>query len=141
MKESILHIHSVVRYFSMFLIFSVMVWSYLNWKKEKAYTKWHEVVARINIGVNHLQMLLGIILMTHSPFVSYDSERLNNPKVFHWSITHPVFMMLAVVMVTMALMVVRNKKDDLSKHRLTFVFNLLAFTFLSSGIWLMYKHH
>ena len=87
--------------------------SWRGWKYKKEYKKWNEIGARISIGLVHSQMLLGILLMTHSPKVSF--VHLADSTTFFWSILHPSLMMTAIVLVTLALMVVRNLSSSQKK--------------------------
>jgi uncharacterized membrane protein len=57
-----------------------------------------------------------------------------NHQTIIWTYVHPALMMLSIVFVTLALMAVRNKKEDAQKHYLTFVFNTLAAIFLLIGL-------
>lgn len=130
MEASLLHIHSILRYAVLFIIPICTVVAYLKWQQKKSYTKSDEILARINIGINHSQMLMGIILMTHSSNVSFASGSLSDHNNLTWSIIHPALMMMSIVFVSLALMGVRNKKDDSKKHFLSFSYNLSAFALL-----------
>ncbi len=134
MKEVILHYHSIF----MFLVFGVVsvctIFGFYNWLKGKPYTKLHEVLSRTNIGIVHSQMLLGIILMTHSANVNYGSNQPPNKITDYWSYAHPAIMMAGIILVTLSLILVRNKKTDRQKHKLTFLFNILALLLVSVGI-------
>ena len=87
-----------------------------------------------NIGIVHSQMLLGIILMTHSAKVNYGGPQLPNKISEYWSYAHPAIMMAGIILVTLSLILVRNKKLDQQKHKLTFLFNVLALVVVSAGI-------
>jgi hypothetical protein len=131
MASSILSFHSILRYAVLLIVPICAIIAFMSWKKKAAYKKSHEVLARINIGINHLQMLIGIIFMTHSTNVSTSNQ---NHQTIIWTYVHPALMMLSIVFVTLALMAVRNKKEDAQKHYLTFVFNTLAAIFLLIGL-------
>ena len=134
MKESLIFYHSNLKYVVLFVIVAVAIFAYINWKKQKPYTNLHNILTRLNIGLNHAQMLLGVILMTHSPNVSYNSASLSNKLTLFWSIIHPTIMFAAIVFVTLSLMLVRNKKNDIQKHRITFIMNLLALIAVLIGL-------
>ncbi len=128
MESNLVSIHKFLSYLVLIIIPFAAIIAYINWKKQRPYLKIHEILARVNIGFIHLQMMLGIILMTHSAKVSY--SMLDNHLILFWSLIHPAIMFISIILVTLALMLVRNKKSDIAKHRQTFIFNGLAFVFI-----------
>ena len=111
--------------------------SFYGWIKNRPYIKRDELQSRMNIGIVHLQMLMGIILMTHSTKLSYNSFSFSNNVTNYWSYFHPILMFAGIICVTLALILVRNKKDDQQKHLYTWVLNLLASVFIGLAMNLM----
>lgn len=130
----LLDIHSVFKYLALGIILLVTIISYFGWKKQKLYTKANEILTRLNIGIVHSQMLIGIILLTHSSKVSYKSNDLNNSTFLYYSILHPAIMFIAIILVSLSLMYVRNLKLDLQKYKLTFLFNFFALIIILFGV-------
>jgi 4-hydroxybenzoate polyprenyltransferase len=114
-----------------------LTYSFYGWIKKRPYKKINEIYSRTNIGLVHTQMLMGLILLTHSTKLSYSS--FSNTVTNYWSYFHPTFMFSGIICVTLALILVRNKKDDQQKHLFTWVLNLLAFIFIGFALFLMPK--
>jgi hypothetical protein len=138
MKDSILHIHHILQFIVPAIIAINAGYALACWRRDKPYTKASEVMARVNIGFTHLQMLFGIILLTHSTKVLYGGGT-PGPGSAYWSWVHPGVMFGGVIFVTLALLRVRKKKGDTEKHRLGFIFNALALAFMLAGLALMPK--
>jgi hypothetical protein len=96
----------------------------------------HNVMARMNIGFSHLQMLFGIILMTHSNKLAFGNVN-PPPDAGYWTWTHPIIMFSGITCVTLALILPRNRKNDSDKHRISFILNTLGLVFVLTGLILM----
>lgn len=114
-----------------------MNFSFYGWRKNKPYKKINEIFSRTSIGLVHTQMLLGLILMTHSTKLSYKSFTFSNTVTNYWSYFHPILMFAGIICVTLALILIRNKNDDQQKHLNTWVLNLLAFLFIGLALYMM----
>jgi vacuolar-type H+-ATPase subunit I/STV1 len=117
----------------------VSIGSFYNWIRKSPYKKLSEIKSRVNIGLVHTQMLLGIILMTHSTKLSYSSFSFTNTITNYWSYFHPILMFAAIICVTLSIVLVRNMKEDQQKHLFTWVLNILAFLFIGFALYLMPK--
>jgi hypothetical protein len=95
-----------------------------NWEKQNEYTLGHSLLARLTIGLVHAQMLIGILLMTHSPKVQWN--QLNDVKFNFWTLVHPTIMTCAIISVTLSLLAVRRMSNDVQKHKWSFIFNLMG---------------
>jgi hypothetical protein len=104
------------------------IYSFRHWRLNKIYTKRNEIMARLSIALVHSQMLLGILLMTHSPKVNF--QQLDEHQHFLYSILHPALMMLAIIAITLALMIVRNLKTNSLKNKWTLIFNSLGYAII-----------
>lgn len=127
-------IHQLHVFFSDVAIYtSVLIAAYFMWRKKTAsvFTKTDEIVARINIGVNHLQMMLGIILATHSNHIKFSSE--TNPQLF-FTYLHPIFMGAGIVFITLAFIISRNKTDNAQRFNIASTYSVLGVVFYLSGL-------
>jgi 4-hydroxybenzoate polyprenyltransferase len=137
MTEFIFTWHQKLWALVMAFILISMNFSFYGWRKKRPYKKINEIFSRTNIGLVHTQMLMGIILMTHSTKLSYNSFSFSNTVTNYWSYVHPILMFAGIICVTLALILVRNKKDDQQKHLYTWVLNSLAFLFIGLALYLM----
>ncbi len=137
MVDKIFHIHSGLWIAVLFSIGFTAIYFFLQQKAKSPYKKFHEVICRVNIGIVHLQMMLGVIVMTHSPFVTSDFNK--SYKALYFTVLHPLLMLASVVFVTLSLILVRKLNDDDKKHRRTFLFNLIALFLLIVAITAMPK--
>lgn len=131
MRDSLLYYHHIFSFLVPLTIFLCMVTAFYNWRTGKEFRLIHNIMSRVNIGVAHSQMLIGIILYTHR------AESLPMQTIPYWNIPHATVMSMAIVFVTMALIRVRIKPSDFEKHRLTFVYNALALFAIAFGYMMM----
>lgn len=131
MRDSLLHYHNIFSFLVPLTIFICMVTAFYNWRTGNEYRLIHNIMSRVNIGVAHAQMLIGIILYTHRV------ESVQMSTIPYWNVPHATVMSLAIVFVTLALIRVRIKPNDIEKHRLTFVYNALALFSIAIGFMMM----
>lgn len=131
MRDSLLHYHNIFSFLVPLTIFICMVTAFYNWRTGNEYRLIHNIMCRVNIGVAHAQMLIGIILYTHR------AESVQMQTITYWNVPHATVMSLAIVFVTLALIRVRIKPSDFEKHRLTFVYNALALFSIAIGFMMM----
>lgn len=134
MAETLHTVHAFLRSACLVVVGVAVVVSLVGVLQQRAYSRWHEAMARLNIGVNHLQMMVGIILMTHSANVAFDGRTMSDATIRLWTVLHPGLMMAGIVCVTLALIVVRRLTDDARKHRFSLVFNVAASAFYGVGL-------
>ncbi len=131
MYATLVSIHTFLRIIVLVIVPIALLVSYYAWRQKQAYTKFHELIARLNIGINHAQFLVGLILLTHSPKV--DFNQLSTAPHLRYSILHPVVMLLAIAFVTFSFVLTRNKTESATRHKLSFRYNLIAYVLLLIG--------
>lgn len=136
MKDTILHLHHTLRLVVPVVIAINAGYSLVSWRQDRPYTMFHNVLGRMNIGFSHLQMMFGIILMTHSEKLSYGTST-PHPDAGYWTLTHPIIMFSGITCVTLALILPRRKKNEAEKHRISFILNALGLAFILTGLALM----
>lgn len=125
MYTSFLHIHSFTRYILLVLLVVVIVKSLIGWLSRSQFSKGDNVLAVMNMGFAHLQVIIGLILYYQSPNVKLGEGMMTN-AFRYWSVEHLSLMLVAVILISIGRISSKKAKDDSTKHKRLFIYNALA---------------
>ena len=132
MYTGLLHSHFYLRWIVLALLIIVIVSSLVGWMNKKDYSSTDNKLSLYLFIATHLQLLLGLILYTQSPWVQFGNLKVK--EVRYWTVEHLTIMLVAIVLITMARITAKKMSSDEAKHRRMFIFNLIALIIILAGI-------
>ena len=128
MYESLLPVHSSLRYLVLLLLVAVIIKSLMGFSGKKPFGKTDNILGLTLFSVTHTQLLVGLILYFISPFVKFSGEGMKDPSVRYWTTEHIVMMIAAIALITVARTTSKKMADSAAKHKRMLIFNTLALT-------------
>ncbi|WP_420153166.1 hypothetical protein [Siphonobacter sp.] len=121
--------HSIFRWLVLLSLIYALARAIQGYRSERVFTKTDDSVRHWTATIAHVQLLIGIILYTQSPLVSYyfgtsRKEALAEP--FFFSIIHIALMLLAVVGITLGSSMAKRKPTANGKFLTQIVWFSLA---------------
>lgn len=129
MYPTLLFLHSIFRWLVLLSLIYALVRAIQGYRSGRVFTKTDDSIRHWTATIAHVQLLIGIILYTQSPLVSYyfgtsRKEALAEP--FFFSIIHIVLMLLAVVGITLGSSMAKRKPTANGKFLTQIVWFSLA---------------
>jgi len=130
MLTGLLHIHSLLRYLILFFLVITVLKSFSGWFGKKQYLPGDKKMSLFTLITAHLQLVLGLVLYFISPNVQAGpanmGEAMKNPTLRFWAVEHISMMIIAIILITLGYSLAKRGKDDVTKHKRTAMFFLLA---------------
>lgn len=134
MHNTLLTIHSVLRFAVLAFLLVVIIKSLAGWSSKSAYTRSDDKLSLGLFSLTHLQFLMGLILYFVSPAVIFSGASMKNDAARYWLVEHAAMMLIAVVLITMARITAKKMSDSVSKHKRLFIFNTIALIIIVAAI-------
>ncbi len=134
--ETLILIHSYLRYFVLIALVLVIVKSLIGWLQAKPYTNLDNKMSLYLFIFTHMQLLIGLILFFTSKWVKFSGDSMKDDELRYWLVEHSSMMLIAIVLITMARITSKRMVVDVAKHRRMVVFNLLALVIIVVAIWM-----
>jgi len=115
-----------------------LIKSFIAYRKNQAHTEAHRKNGLMVLIIAHIQLTLGCILYFVSPMskagLSDMGAAMKDSTLRLYALEHPLMMILAIVFITMAYS--KSKKDiaDSLKHKVKWVYYLIALVLILSRI-------
>lgn len=138
MYQSILPLHSLVRWFVLISLLFSIYQAYKGWFTNRVFTKFDNLAMIWTTRIAQAQLVLGICLYFISPIVDYflhnfkDAVRDNEIRFF--GMEHSVMMLIAVVLITVCSLQMKRKKTDRQKFRAMAIWLSIAFLIIIISI-------
>jgi heme A synthase len=138
MYTGLKHLHSFVPYLLLTVLVLALIKSFVAYRKNQAHTEAHRKTGLMVLILAHLQFTIGCILYFVSPMskagLSDMGAAMKDSTLRLYALEHPLMMILAIVFITMAYS--KSKKDiaDSLKHKLKWVYYLIALVLILSRI-------
>ncbi|UUC43835.1 hypothetical protein [Flavobacterium cerinum] len=121
MYPILLSLHSLFRWFvllSLLLAIGVAAFGYI---KKSAFSKSVNHLRHWTATISHIQLVIGMLLYTQSPFVSYfydtyKSGNLNTEALF-FGVIHIILMFIAILFISIGSAKAKRQTDDTQKYR------------------------
>ncbi|MEJ7647137.1 MAG: cytochrome B [Chryseolinea sp.] len=126
MYNTLLQIHSGIRYLVLLGLVVVIVKSFMGLINKSNYDKSDDRLSLFLFISTHTQLLFGLLLYFVSPFVTFGSTTMSDKITRYWTVEHLTGMLLAVALITIARISSKKMVDDTAKHKRMFIFNALA---------------
>ena len=134
MYQTLLLLHSYLRYFILILLVIVIVIALVGLISKKPYTRRDGKVGLFLFVCTHTQFLVGIVLYFVSPWVQFSGAAMKDPASRYWLVEHNTAMIIAIVLITLARTTSKKMPVDQDKHKRMLIFNLLALIIITVAI-------
>jgi len=138
MYTGLKHLHSFMPYLLLTVLVLALIKSFIAYRKNQAHTEAHRKNGLMVLIIAHIQLTLGCILYFVSPMskagLSDMGAAMKDSTLRLYALEHPLMMILAIVFITMAYS--KSKKDiaDSLKHKVKWVYYLIALVLILSRI-------
>lgn len=130
MFTGLLHVHSLLRYILLILIFISIAKSFSGWVGKKQYLQDDKNFALFTLIAAHLQLVVGLGVYFMSIEVKAAlanmSAAMKNSELRFWSVEHILMMVIAIALITVGYSLSKKGKTDEAKHKRVAIFFLLA---------------
>ncbi len=140
MQTGLLHLHNFLRWVILILLFVSIYIAYTGWSAKKTFQAKDKKIWLFTMIAAHITLLLGLyqtalgrygIFTTDLPAgISVMKDRFFR---FFW-VEHPVTMIVAIVLITLAHGVYKRPISDHEKYKKAFFYLLIALLLILSGI-------
>ena len=139
MYETVLFIHSWLRWIVTFFIILVLFRAFSGWIKKSNYTKLDKVFGGILLGTTHLQFLIGLILyFTLSPITKAAMGNMGfamkSTALRFWAVEHIVAMFAFLIFVQLGRTLSKKANTPSGKHKKCAIFTGIALLILIAGM-------
>ena len=133
MYTGLSHLHHYLPYVLFFLMGLVILKSIKGILNQEEYTKSDKKLGLFAMIVAHVQLTVGIALYFISDMVIGLGDAMKNATTRLYALEHPLMMVIAIVLLTMARSKTKNL-SDVSAHKKNLLFFLLALAAILSRI-------
>jgi len=126
MHDTLLLVHSYLRYFILIALLIVIVKSLIGWLNNRPYTPLDNKLSLYLLIFTHMQVVAGLILYFVSDVVQFTSETMKVKMLRYWTVEHLTAMIVVVVLITAARSTSKKMSSDQAKHKRLAIFNLIA---------------
>lgn len=125
--------HNIVRYLLLVALVLSFVNAFVKDFGKKPLVAADNIINRIALSLMHVQFLVGIVLYTQSPKVSFEAGFMKNPVYRYYTMEHITMMLVAVILVTIGIARVK-RLPEIKKHRSVWSFELIALVLISAAL-------
>lgn len=136
MYNTLLIAHTIFRWVVLLsLIYSITVAGQAFIKK-KPFTKTKNHIRHWTATICHIQLMLGIILYTQSPIVSYYTSVKDKPlgEAFFFSVLHIILMLIAVIVITIGSAKAKRESQAQKKFKIILLWFTAGFIIILIAI-------
>lgn len=129
MYPTLLFLHAIFRWLVLLSLIYALVRAIQGYRSGRSFTKTDDSIRHWTATIAHVQLLIGIILYTQSPLVSYyfgTSRKEELAEPFFFSIIHIALMLLAIVGITLGSSIAKRKTTANGKFGTQVVWFALA---------------
>lgn len=139
MYETVQFIHSYWAYLVLIVLIVAVVNSIVGYATDKEYGATNFRIALFTLIASHIQLLIGIVLYFTTPYFRAFSEVgmggvMADSTLRLYNIEHPIFMILAVVFITIGYSKHKGKLTSKPKFKLLAIFYTIALILMLSRI-------
>lgn len=127
MQHTLVIIHSLVRWLILLFGIWAVIRAILGVSSKSAYGASDAKAGLFFMIFLDIQMLLGIILLFVSPYVSFDmGTTMKTPGLRFFTVEHTIMAIIAIALVHIGRSKIKKLTDDARKHRTALIFFGLA---------------
>ncbi len=121
MYQTLLTVHSLVRWISLVLLVYMIIRAYSGWLSSGKFTSGDSSIRKWTITSLHLQLIIGIILYFISPittyFIGHFSETVGTRSIRFFGMEHVIMMLAAIVIATIGSARSKRRPEDILKFK------------------------
>ena len=121
MYQSLIIIHSIVRWFVLASLVYAIYRSYIGYTSNTVFSKRDNAVRHWTATIAHIQLVIGMLFYTQSPVIQYfwkhTKEALSNTEVLFFGLIHMGLMLAGIVIITIGSALAKRKKSDKEKFK------------------------
>lgn len=146
MQNVILYLHDILRWFVLVLLLLSIFKSFSGWRKERAFEPGDRKTWLFTLICLHLNLLIGLYLLLFgtmgilSAGLPPGTKLMENDYYRFFWIEHPVSMIIAVVLTTIAYGMAKKPVSDRLKFKKAFWLFLIALLFVLSAVPWPFRH-
>ena len=138
MYNSLLTAHSLFRWLVLLSVIYSVIHNYRGYKKKRSFNKFDNQLIYITATIINIQLIMGVWLYIISPFVDAFfkdvSKGLHLREVRFFAMEHGLMMLIAVVIITVASIKAKRKKDNTAKFRTIYIWYSIALIIILTNI-------
>lgn len=116
MYQSLLILHSLVRWLVLISLLVAIVRAYRGWLGNKRFLKMDNTARMVAVTTAHVQLVIGVILYFISPvvryFLNYFKEAVHQREIRFFGMEHITMMVIAIVLLTIGSAKTKRKITD-----------------------------
>jgi hypothetical protein len=129
MYTTLLFVHSIIRWFVLISLVYAIYRSYIGYRSKLLFSKSDDTVRHWAATIAHIQLVIGFTLYIKSPLVKYFWANKNghaspDGSFFGWM--HLLWMLIAIVVITIGSAKAKRKLNDAEKFRTLLVWFSIA---------------
>lgn len=121
MYQSLLILHSLVRWLVLISLLFAIIRAYSGWFGNKRFLKMDNTARIVAASSAHLQLVIGLTLYVISPvvryFLTYFKEAVHQREIRFFGMEHVTMMLLAIVLLTIGSAKTKRKTTDRQKFK------------------------
>lgn len=136
MGTGLIHLHGTLRWILLLLLVFALVNSFRGWLGKQKFTNGNRKVLLYTLIVSHIQLLLGLVLFFMNGWhkVWGQSDWMGTRALRFWALEHPLQMILAIVLITMAHSRAKKRGTNWTAHRTAGILLVFALLFIFAAI-------
>jgi hypothetical protein len=138
MYQSLLILHSLVRWLVLISLLVAIVRAYRGWLGNKRFLKADNTARMVAATTAHVQLVIGISLYFISPvvryFLNYFKEAVHQREIRFFGMEHITMMLVAIVLLTIGSAKTKRKTTDRQKFKTMAIWFTIALLIILSSI-------
>lgn len=127
---TLLSIHSIFRWLVVVSLIYCIILGWRGMRSDRAYGKLDDQFRHWTATIAHIQLIVGILLATKSPYFNYFWSNIgdvwsNTDSVF-FGLVHPLLMLVAIVTLTIGSAKAKRQPRDRDKFKTMFTWYVIA---------------
>lgn len=138
MYQALIFLHSFFRWLVVISLLFAIYRAYRGYRSGKHFSNFDNIIRHGTATIAHVQLVIGIILYSESPFISYfwknPGKALSDFNISFFAVVHLLLMLTAIILITIGSAMAKRKTTDKEKFRVMLAWFLAAFTIIFIAI-------
>lgn len=121
MYNSLLSVHSLLRWLVFISLIYCVIRAWYGWKKNSIFSKNDNTLRHTTATIAHIQLIVGVWLYFVSPIIDYFlhhyKEAASQREVRFFGMEHSMMMLIAIVLITIGSAKAKRKTTDKDKFK------------------------
>lgn len=127
MYNGLIHAHSGFRWLVVIFLIIAILKSFMAMKNKQAFTKSDNLIALLLLSFTHLQFVIGLAIYFMGGKLASLAASMKISEARFWSLEHGLFMIVAIILITIGRVKSKKAATDELKHKKGLVFYSIAF--------------